>query len=329
MIVPANMLPIYRIQQAFEKGTHDKIMFTSWGGLGDQACAVPVLEYAIKTLLKDKREIYLATDFPELFQHLGFTKIFPYSKLTESGFASQFLILDTIVPATDILWSYVSHGLSHPVDFASICALRRQLPVKDKVINLPDFSIPESLNDVDWSKAVVVHAGKHWPSKTFPKDWWDDVLSELVMYGLTPILIGRDLDDNRGTVDVNPIKCLDLRGKTTLTEMIAILKKARVVLTNDSSPLHIAASGRAFIGFIASCKHPDFLYHWRNDNGVVSFGWRMENLGRDGIWNHTDEGPLNKGGDISTEFLPEGLMNKILPSANSVAKWALLRIRFK
>ena len=35
---------------------------------------------------------------------------------------------------------------------------------------------------------------------------------------------------------------LDLRGKTTLLELAEVLKRVKVVLTNDSSPIHIASA---------------------------------------------------------------------------------------
>ena len=126
---------------------------------------------------------------------------------------------------------------------------------------------------------VVVHAGKHWPSKTFPKDWWDAVLAELKSRGFIPILIGADADDNRSTVDVDPTGCLDLRNKTSLTESIWLTQQTKVLLTNDSSPLHMAVTGDAWIGFVATCKHPDYIKHWRNGQ----WSWRMENLGSWGV----------------------------------------------
>ena len=98
---------------------------------------------------------------------------------------------------------------------------------------------------------------------TFPKAFWDKVINRLCDRGLTPILIGADADDNRSTVDVDASRCLDLRNKLSLTESVWFLQNATVLLTNDSSPLHMAASGDAWIGYIATCKHPDMITHWR------------------------------------------------------------------
>jgi ADP-heptose:LPS heptosyltransferase len=170
------------------------------------------------------------------------------------------------------------------------------------------------------SKYVVVHAGMHWPSKTFPKMWWDSVLSGIRSAGLTPILIGKDgkmiHSENTGTVDVSNEGCIDLRNQTNLQELVWLLQNCNVLITNDSSPIHIAASGKAHIGFIASCKHPDYITHWRNG----TWGWRMKNLGHDGIWNYTDHYPVQDD-EIRVDVLPNGLMDRLLPSTEEVLQF--------
>ena len=39
-----------------------------------------------------------------------------------------------------------------------------------------------------------------------------------------------------------PVRILNLAGKTTLRELCALLKSCRVLLTNDSGPMHVAAA---------------------------------------------------------------------------------------
>lgn len=313
ILMPAELIPGFRVQRAFQNGTEKKFLITTWGGLGDQVCAEPTLRYALETF--NECEISLCSQHPELFSHLNFKEVIPWAEINKVK--DKYLVFDTIVPPSHILWQFLSHCVSHCVDFASICAFRSQLPVASREVHLPSFSLPEeTTKDIEWKNAVIIHPGRHWRSKTFPKAWWDRTIAAIQSRGFQPVIIGKETDDNRGTVDVHIGEgVLDLREKLSLIDLVAVLKSARYVLSNDSSPIHIAAAGSAHIFFIASCKHPDYITHWRNGH----WGWRMKNLGLDGIWNYVNHNPSVEN-EVSVEKLPDGVMEKLLPEPCSVAE---------
>jgi hypothetical protein len=198
-----------------------------------------------------------------------------------------------------------------------------QLPVEDRQIMLsgtPFMQLEEK------QLQVVVHPGKHWPSKTFPKSWWDRVLRELVRLRITPILIGSDMGDKRGTVEVDATGCIDLRNRTSFGHLAWILQRCKVLLTNDSSPMHIAASvdpkdrhktGNAWIGYIATCKHPDFITHWRHGE----FQWREVNHSTGGVWAMHDFIP-NFQGTLPIDDATKDLVESWLPDPLEYAGWA-------
>ncbi len=332
--MPSMQIPSFRIHKAFELGVQRNFIITTWGGLGDQVCAEPVLRHALKAF--DECEITLATETPDLFKHLPFKKVIPFSDVQKPGpIHSQHLIFHTIVPPEDLTWEFFSHCLVNAVDFASMCAFRLMLPIEEKnpiLTHDQSDEIMEAKFGIDFKRDVFVHAGRHWPSKTFPKAWWDQVLTELLSRGYRPVLIGKDnhseSSGKTGTVDVATVGCKDLRNATSLNELIYLLQKAQVLITNDSSPLHIASTGNAWIGCIASCKHPDYIFHWRRP-GYYSDGtprpniwaWRTENLSLDGIWNHIDHNPAQEV-EVKVDVLPEGLMEALLPEPEVVANWA-------
>lgn len=316
-MIPGVMLPSWRYRQAAEKGLTRKIIFNTWGGIGDQICAEPTLRFALKAF--NKCEVSLATPFPSLFEHLPFHKVFDLKD--RQPIWDDYWIFNTIVPSDNLMWSFISHAITNCVDFPSMCAFRLQLPNADKEIHMPisESKIDNGLYDVfhaNKDRLVIVHAGKHWPSKTFPKDWWDNVLYELQALNLVPVLIGADADDNRSTVDVDTTDCIDLRNKTSLAESIWLCQKAKVVLTNDSSPLHMAASGDSFIGYVATCKHPDYITHWRNGK----WSWRMENLGLGGVWDTMSFCP-NVTEEIKVDLVEEKTLRAWLPEPKKVALW--------
>lgn len=314
--IPLMHLPIFRTQVAIDEGVEKRLLFRTWGGLGDQICAEPTIRYAIK-MFKDC-EFFLASEMPELFGHLKFKKVFDLRE--EVPNYRRFLLFDTITPPDDsnLVWQFFSHMLVNCVDFPSLCALRSQLPIEDREIKLypPTPKLPEDLL-YKIEGGVLVHPGKHWQSKTFPKKFWDGVLAGLKAEGISPIIIGADTDDNRGTVDVDTEGCTDLRNKLTVMESIWACQRATVVLTNDSSPLHMAASGHAWIGFVATCKHPDMITHWRNGQ----WQWREKNFGRGGVWEVIDYCP-NKKQKVEAEFVPPELLESWLPNPNDMAEWA-------
>lgn len=316
IVLPAMMLPGFRSTLAIQKGVEHKLLFKTWGGIGDQICAEPTLRFAVEEY-KDC-EIYLASELPELFSHLKFKKVFDLK--TEIPIYENYLVFETISTPdeTNLVWQFFSHLLTHCVDFPSLCALRCQLPFKSKEVRLPDVGYKP---DFDLNKTVVVHPGKHWQSKTFPKAWWDTLITELHRNGLTPILIGANSDINRGTVDVEPNGCIDLRNKLSILETISLLKQSKMLLTNDSSPLHMAVDSDCWIGFVATCKHPDHITHWRRGE----FGWRMQNLGKGGIWNHLDYCP-NKKDTLKVENVGD-LLLQWLPDPKETADWAANKLK--
>lgn len=327
--IPVMMHPLFRTQVAIDRGVERKLLFKTWGGLGDQICAEPTLRHAIKNYSKDC-EIFLAAERPELFRHLEFSKVFDVNEAIPNYL--NYLTFETITPPNDsnMVWLYFSHLLTHCVDFPSMCALRLQLPFREKEIHLsPPMPQDLLIRMVDTDNMIFVHPGRHWESKTFPKDWWDTVLACIKNRGGLPVIIGANTDDNRGTVDVDTEGCVDLRNKVSVMDMIWILQRARVLLTNDSAPLHMAASrdpneetsGYCHIGFVATCKHPDYITHWRHGE----FGFRMKNHGLGGMWSTFSTVP-NKDEKVEVEKCSEELLRSWLPQPKDFATWACDRL---
>lgn len=322
MCIPAMQHPGFRTNIAIQNNQHRKLLIKTWGGLGDQICAEPTLRYATTTF-KDCT-VSLHSERPELFQHLNFTNVFDAYK--DNVNFDDYFVFETITPPdqSNMVWLFFNHMLTNCVDFPSMCAFRKQLANKDKYILL---SSKEPVIKPLPMKAVYVHPGKHWPSKTFPKFWWDKVISTLVEHKVTPIIIGADTDDNRSTVDVDIKGCIDLRNKLTPQETTWLLQRAKVLLSNDSSPIHMAASedptdrvytGNCWIGLIATVKHPDYLQHWRKGQ----LGWREVNHGKGGMWDIVDDLP-NKDKDVLVDKVDESLLISWLPDPTDYAMWAI------
>lgn len=319
MRMPAMEVPSFRLHVAKEKNVEKKLLFATGGGLGDYICVEPVFRYAFNTF-KDC-EISLVSNFPELFRHLPFKKV--YHEKTEKPIYENYLTLRPMPDHEGLQCEFVTHLWSHCIDYQSVNMFRGQIPNEDKEINLfPDETEMYGASYINPETDIVLHPGRSWQSRTFPVEWWNGIIAEILAKGFHPVLIGSNSAmQDRGTLDVNSSHCLDLRDKLPIMNTVAVLQKARVVITNDSAPLHMAASGRAWIGVISTARHPYYITHVRNK----TWGWREENLSLGGVWQTYDLSP----GTLKTINISECCPDKLLswlPDPKSVAQWGIEKL---
>lgn len=247
------------------------------GGIGDQVCAEPAIRFLKEKIYPDDNVI-IKSHWPELFSHLKIDA-YKHTEFRPQMDTPYFNVRSLPEPET-LMWSCVSNLLSHTVDFASMALLKRILPNNNKQIKLPPVKKDEvqdlkkklAVGTDNLKDLVLVHPGRHWPSKTFPSSWWQSVIEDLAQ-DLSVCLIGKE-DDTRGTVDVNidqhkigePV--IDTRDKLTLRELIVLISQAKILVSNDSAPIHIAGAFNNFIILIPTCKHPDHLLPYRKGSQI-------------------------------------------------------------
>lgn len=238
------------------------ILITVTAGMGDQLCSEPVIRFVQKLYPDDN--IFVLTHFPRLFEHLS-VPVLTYDEWR--GINDSVLTLHTC-PDEEQSEHKLSHVLFHPTDFASMSMIKRAIPNADKTIklklNAEDVSYVLDLLKNKKKPMVLVHAGKWWPSKTLPIEWWQKIVNKL-SEKLTVVLIGKTIDDKQGFLPVQtPKDGIDLRDLTSLGELFALISLSKCLLTNDSSPLHIAGAFDNWIVTIPTCKHPDHILPFRN-----------------------------------------------------------------
>lgn len=315
-------IPSFRTKMNEDRGNLNRFLIGTFGGLGDVVCAEPAIRYALETF--KGIEISLCTHYPQLFEHLKFKDVFDLSKKQMPNWQKYF-VFKTIYEETHLQWEFINHMHCNSVNYSAINMWRGELPLSYREIVLkPKFS-PQIADKVDFSKPFcVVHPGRHWQVKTFPLEWWNAVLYHLLSYGITPVLIGKDVDSATGTVNVDANHCIDLRNKTSMNDLVWLCQQTKVLISNDSSPIHIAASGDAWIGFVSTLKKGDYLKHFRHGE----YGWRTKDFGLGGVW---DLFPNSMAGN-HTETLcceevdPEVLLSW-LPEPKEIAIWAVEKAR--
>lgn len=328
--VAADAVPICRVDKAIKKGVNKNILFKVAGGIGDVICAEPTLRFALRNF-KDC-QISLATAFPEVFRHLIFD---PYPEMmrlpifkncfdlkNQKPNLDEYLVFETYLDNQNFSSQFFCPSLTHCVDYASIASIRRQLPTDYKTLQISSRRSQYMHFVMDSSSHrnfVFIHPGSGWQSKTFPVEFWDQVISGVIKRGKTPIIIGTH--DKTQPVDVSSLRLFDARSVFSIEESIYILQEAQVLLTNDSAPLHMASSGNAWIGLIATCKHPDFITHWRKG----ALGYRVKNFSKAGMWSIQDYCP-NKQENVMINNVDPEILKSWLPDPDRYAAWAVERL---
>ncbi|HAH20819.1 MAG: hypothetical protein A2Y00_02995 [Omnitrophica WOR_2 bacterium GWF2_43_52] len=111
------------------------------------------------------------------------------------------------------------------------------------------------IRDDDFSDKRLVHRGLSsknfiiihpWASNT-QKEWPLDKFKAVALQIMNTlhipcVLIGGPEEVKRADQFCNDMPLINLTGKTSLIELAGLLKKGRVLLTNDSGPMHLAAA---------------------------------------------------------------------------------------
>lgn len=286
--------------------------------LGDMICAEPVIRHMIQKKFDDDTEIAIISSEPRIFAHLSdratimtFDQFKPHPDM-------PYISYDCMPEPHNPIWKKMDCGSMHTVDFMSIICMKHTLPNAEKriklAVTLDDYAevldimpLPDNL--------VVIHPGKGWESKTFPKEYWDEIIKMISAEGYQVAVIGKQTEKGFGTVDVDiPDGVHDLRELLSLGGLFALLSKANTLVSNDSAPIHVAGAFDNNIILLPTCKHPDFvLPHRPGLNKSVA-------LFRKPMWEEPTFNPMRLyGHDI--EHVPKGQdITKYLPDPEYVLK---------
>ncbi len=93
---------------------------------------------------------------------------------------------------------------------------------------------------------VGIHAGSAWPTKCWPMEYFVKLISRLqTELGVTAVLVGggaKDADLGEKICQLSQGHAANLCGKTSLADLMALMKHFKLFITNDSGPMHIATA---------------------------------------------------------------------------------------
>jgi lipopolysaccharide heptosyltransferase II len=99
---------------------------------------------------------------------------------------------------------------------------------------------------VPGARWIVLQPGARWLNKRWPVEHFADLVRRLasdfadlrfvILGGAADVLLGATL------TQAVPGRCLDLTGRSSLPEMVEIIRAAVLMVTNDTGPMHVAAA---------------------------------------------------------------------------------------
>lgn len=124
------------------------------------------------------------------------------------------------------------------------------------------FHVPQG--DLEWAQRTlgdkawtVIHPGPSWRDKTWPLPRWNELIEKI---GGNVVVVGSEPNGPMSST-------LDLRGKTNIGQLAAIIKLCRLFVGIDSLPIHLAqALGIPVVGLFGTTR-PDLILNegssWR------------------------------------------------------------------
>jgi len=254
-----------------------RILLITLSNIGDAILTTPVLDALIRNFPHARIDLFISPAAKEIFEKdKRISKIFLYDKhsrifekyrlLKKLNKLKYNLIVDlkhTMIPVF-LFPTYRTNFLrgekdvihkknEHLKRIKELGLDTKEAKLKVEILAEDKKSASSLLNNRTKSgKYIIINAGakshvKRWPVKYFAK-LCDRIIEEL---GYEVVLIGKDgglenPDSDRVVVNnllgVMKEKALDLVGKTNIRELAYLIGNAKLLITNDSAPLHIASA---------------------------------------------------------------------------------------
>jgi ADP-heptose:LPS heptosyltransferase len=326
---PVDPCPIMQMDlQTWEKDSPNydykkNILVTLEGGIGDVVDAEPVIRYISQQAYPDQNVVvFTAPQYNRIIEHIDTVRVI--NSMDELEPDTAYYHVSTYKDMWDSSWKYMNQNLMHVTDFASLLTIRRILPYKDKEIILnvrdEDYKILDEFlgEGFDYNNLVLIHPGRSWESRTFPKEWWEEIIKGLTDNGHHVGIIGKHVDDELGYIqlDYESDKVHNFIDMLELGELFALIDRSECLVTNDSSPVHIAGAFDNWIVLIPTSRHPEHLLAPRGGDkyykAIVSYKELMDDP--------TDAVTTMFHGKICN-FVPEGrTINDYIPDAQDLVK---------
>ena len=222
-------------------------MFNSLA-MGDVIAATPVVKYMVDNYFQEEPYLVVAKEMFRPFFHFIPDSNFHNFEDKDNvwGIPSNFAIASLNQPKTkDLVRNTPKH--MHLSQFASIKLADRILSNSD-LYYVPLLDEDVSSFNVDFSRAVILVTSHRDATRAWKAEYVLEVGKYVEQQGYIPVFVGKT-DMNQDT-NLQPKTSLpqdlgfgvDLRNKTSISQLAAIMKRSVAVCGLDSGPIHLAGT---------------------------------------------------------------------------------------
>ena len=139
-------------------------------------------------------------------------------------------------------------------------------PSKEDEKYIDDFLIDKNCED---KKLVALAVGSKWNTKRWPTEYFNELIEKLEKRDDIKLVLVGGKDEENLPIKYSE-KTINAIGKTSLLQLAQLIKKCKIIVTNDSSPIHIASAFDTYILAIfgATVKELGF-YPWSENSEVI------------------------------------------------------------
>ena len=149
-------------------------------------------------------------------------------------------------------FSWLIHDLERNLTLVLPLACQACGSAVSRAITTPSFPVllekTGACKDLGVDETIFIGAnpGSVWPTKRWPPEYWARLITELARaYGTKVLLVGGKNEEewNAGIEKAAaPGSVLNLTGRTGMDDLMALISRLKLFITNDSGPMHIAVA---------------------------------------------------------------------------------------
>lgn len=153
----------------------------------------------------------------------------------------------------------------HAVDWYLAIARALGIPVHDRFEWLPQKGETAALAETKWprngSRWLGINPGARWDNKRWPAGHFAELVQRLAARDASfrfAIFGGSgDWSLAETILHAAPDRCVNFAGRTTLPELVELLRRCELLVTNDTGPMHLAAALRKPVVSLFGPTRPD------------------------------------------------------------------------
>lgn len=239
-------------------------------GMGDALCFTPALR---KLYQAYGRKISIQSNYQFLFQNNPYVdKNFSFSDNVNLNEYEIFSCFEQEMYGKK--YNALTYKKNHCADVRRSCAFDLGFDLIKEEMKLDFFPNENCVYDIkSLGNYICLHTTSNWKNRTWSEENWQNLVNLLENLNINIVVFGKDYEEM--VFDGSKIikKCFLPNGKniidftndgSSLSDLWYLINSAKMLVTSDSGPLHLAGTTDTWIIQLGSARNPEFSAPYRN-----------------------------------------------------------------